>query len=59
MARPVVMNSAFHHLSATQMQHDALRMSLREQRLPEIEKPARTGRNRRLAFLRRLRPALV
>jgi hypothetical protein len=53
------MNSAIHHMSASQMQRDALRAALREPRVPDIEKPGRTGRNRRLAFLRRLRPALV
>jgi hypothetical protein len=52
------MNSAIHHLSASQMQRDALRMSLREPRLPDIEKPERASSARRLAFLFRLRPAL-
>jgi hypothetical protein len=51
------MNSAIHHMSASQMQRDALRAALREQRLPEIDKPARAPR--RLALLRRLRPAFV
>jgi hypothetical protein len=56
-ARPVVMNSAIHHLSASQMQRDALRTSLREPRLPDIGKPERAPR--RFTLLRRLRPALV
>jgi hypothetical protein len=53
----VVVNSAIHHLSASQMQHDALRQSLREPRLPDIEKPGRAPR--RFTLVRRLRPALV
>jgi hypothetical protein len=51
------MNSAIHHLSASQMQRDALRASLREPRLPDIAKPERAPR--RFTLLRRLRPALV
>jgi len=58
LARPVVMNSAIHHLSASQLQRDALRASLREPRLPDIDKPER-ARQRRLALIRRLRPAFV
>jgi len=53
------MNSAINYLSASQMQHEALRMSLREPRQPEIEKSARASSHRRFAFLWRLRPALV
>lgn len=56
VARPVIVNSALNHMSATQMQHDALWASLREPRLPENEKASRPGR-RRFAFLHRLRPA--
>ena len=59
LARPVVMNSAIHHMSASQMQRDALRTSLREPRLPDIEKSERASSRRRLAFLLRLRPALA
>jgi hypothetical protein len=59
LARPVVMNSAIHQLSATQMQRDALRTSLREPRVPDIEKSERASSRRRLAFLHRLRPALA
>ena len=54
--RPVIVNSALNHMSATQMQHDALWASLREPRLPENEKAAPPSR-RRFAFLHRLRPA--
>jgi hypothetical protein len=53
------MNSAINHLSVEQIQRDALRMSLREPRLPDLEKPARARSRRRLSFLHRLRPALV
>jgi hypothetical protein len=53
------MNSAIHHLSASQMQRDALRMSLREARLQAVEKTGRVESRRRLGLLRRLRPALV
>jgi hypothetical protein len=53
------MNSAIHHLSAAQMQRDALRTSLREPRLPDIEKSERATSRRRFALLHRLRPALV
>jgi hypothetical protein len=60
LARPVVMNSAIHQLSASQMQRDALRMSLREPRLPGSEKPERASSRRgRLAFVFRLRAALA
>jgi len=52
------MNSAIHQLSAAQMQRDALRTSLHEPRLPGIEKGERAN-SRRLALLRRLRPALA
>jgi hypothetical protein len=52
------MNSAIHYMSTSQMQRDALRTSLREPRLPEIDKPERAPR-RRFALLHRLRPALV
>jgi hypothetical protein len=53
-------NSAINYMSAAQMQRDALRTSLRDPRLPDIEKPERaTSRRRRLAFVWRLRPALV
>jgi hypothetical protein len=54
----VVVNSAINYMSASQMQRDALRTSLREPRLPDIEKQAHAG-PRRLALLRRLRPALA
>jgi len=53
------MNSAINYMSASQMQHEARRMSLREPRLPDVEKPARARSRRRLSFLHRLRPALV
>jgi hypothetical protein len=53
----VVVNSAIHHMSASQMQRDALRRALREPRLPDVERPGRAPR--RLALLRRLRPAFV
>jgi len=52
------MNSAIHHLSAAQMQRDALRTAVREPRLPDIEKSERAG-SRRLSLVRRLRPALA
>ena len=55
------MNSAIHSISAAQMQADAIRDSLRNPRLPNEPKPARSERSRRLGFalLYRLRPAAV
>ena len=52
------MNSAIHQMAASQMQRDALRAALREPRLPDIDKPERAP-HRRLALIRRLRPAFV
>jgi hypothetical protein len=55
------MNSAIHHMAGAQMQADAIRDSLRNPRLPNEPKPARSERSRRLGFalLYRLRPATV
>jgi hypothetical protein len=51
------MNSAIHYMSSSQMQADALRDALRNPRLPKEPKPAEEPRRRRVALLRRLRPA--
>jgi hypothetical protein len=53
------MNSALHHISASQMQADAVRDALRNPRLPNEPKPAQEPQRRRVALLRRFRPASV
>jgi hypothetical protein len=53
------MNSALHHISASQMQADAIRDARRNPRLPNEPKPAEEPRRRRVALLRRLRPAAL
>ena len=55
--RPVDMSSALHHISAAQMQRDALREALRNPQLPKEPKPEPQQHSRRSALLRRLRPA--
>jgi hypothetical protein len=54
----VDVNSAIHHVASAQQHADAIRASLREPRLPDIELPRRS-RRRRVAFVWRLRAALV
>jgi len=55
----VGVNSSLSHLSAAQMQADALRTALRNPPLPSAAKPERRERTNALRLLRRLRPALA
>jgi hypothetical protein len=51
------MNAALNHISASQLQADALRAALRNPSQPSEPKVARLPRTRRLLY--RLRPAIV